>query len=332
MWYSAVGFLVILTLGLLTAPLAAEAQPPAKVPRIGLLLPESPPATSVPSPVVQGLRDLGYVEGQHIAFVYRYAEGNLDRLPDLASELVRLSVDLLVASGVAAALAAKHATTTIPIVFFGATDPVGRGLVASLARPGGNITGVAFDGGPEIFGKRLELLKEAVPTVSRVAILSGNARAPTYEAGEKVQESAARALGLTLQYFYTQRREAFTEWVFPAITADAHAIDALHVGGPAANDYRRQIADFALQHRLPTIGVNRPLAEAGGLLSYGPNQRAMWQRAVVLVGKILQGATPADLPVEQPMKFDLVINLKTAKALGITIPPLLLFQADEVIQ
>jgi len=332
MWYSAVEFLVILALSLLAAPLAA-AQPPAKIPRIGVLSPGSPSATSVPmSPVVQGLRDLGYVEGQHITFAYRSAEGNLDRLPDLAAELVRLPVDMILAGGVASALAAKQATTTIPIVFSEAADPVGRGLVASLARPGGNITGVSYDGGPGISGKRLELLKAAVPTISRVAMLVGNVRTPTSDAGEQAQESAARALGLTLRYFYVQRREEFTEWVFPAITSDTPTIDALHAAGPLASQYQRQIADFALQHRLPTIGIGKNQAEAGSLLSYGPNRRALQQRTAMLVGKILQGAKPADLPVEQPTQFELVINLKTAKELGLTIPPTVLFQADEVIK
>jgi putative ABC transport system substrate-binding protein len=246
--------------------------------------------------------------------------------------LVRLPVDILLVGGIAPALAAKQATTTIPIVFTAATDPVGRGLVASLARPGGNITGVAVDGGPEIFGKRLELLKEAVPTISRVAILAGNVRAPTYDAVEQEQESAARALGLTLRYFYVQRSAAFTESVFPAITSDAHTIDALHAGGPLAYDYRRQIADFALQHRLPMIGIRKEQAEAGSLLSYGSTVRERQQRGAVLVDKILKGAKPADLPVEQPTKYELVINLKTAQALGLTIPSTVLFQADEVIK
>jgi putative ABC transport system substrate-binding protein len=330
MWYRAIGCVVTLILSLLVVSLAADAPPPGKVRRIGVLSSVSPPTPSVPSPWVQWLRDLGYVEGQHIAFAYRYAEGNQERLPDLAAELVHLPVDILVAGGVAAALAAKHATTTIPIVFYGATDPVGRGLVASLARPGGNITGVSVDGGPEIFSKRLELLKEAVPTISRVAMLAGSVRAPT--TSEKALESAAQALGLTLRYFYVRQPEEFLAWVFPAITADADASDALHAGGPAVSMYRQQIADFALQHRLPTIGILRDLAEAGALLSYGPSLRAIQQRAAVFVGKILQGAMPAELPVEQPTKYELIINLKTAKALGITMPPSLLLLADEVLQ
>ena len=209
MWYSAVRFLVTFTLSLLVLPLAADAQLPVKVTRIGMLSPGSPPATSVPSPFVQGLRDLGYVEGQHIAFERRYAEGNLDRLPDLATELVRLPVDLLVTAGLASTLAAKHATTTLPIVFHSVANPVGNGLVASLARPGGNLTGAAFEPGPEFTHKRLELLKDAVPTVSRVAMLSGQVRlpSPTSEANEQARERAAQALGLTLRYFSVQRLE-----------------------------------------------------------------------------------------------------------------------------
>jgi putative ABC transport system substrate-binding protein len=315
-------------------PRAINAQQPIKVPLIGVLNAGPPPseAQRQQSPLLQKLRELGWHEGHNIAFERRYAEGNLDRLPDLAAELVRLPVDMILAVPLASALAAQHATTTIPIVFSNTTDPVGRGLVASLARPGGNITGVANDGGPDLFGKRLELLKEAVPTVSRVAMLYGQVRAPTYDAAEKEQERAARALGLTLRYFHVQRGEAFTEWVFPAIKADTHTIDALHMGGPLTDQYRGQIADFALQHRLPTIGFQRTFAEAGCLLSYGANAAGVSRRAAAFVDKILKGAQPADLPVEQPTKFDFVINLKTAQALGLTIPPTVLFQADEVIR
>jgi len=278
-----VALIVTLVLALLATPLATTAQPPTKVPRIGVLSQGSPPATSVLSPFVQELR-------------------------------------------AATVQAAKHATTTIPIIFIGIFDPVGHGLVASLARPGGNITGVGFDPGPEIGGKHLELLKAAVPTVSRVAMLVGHER---YEALEEVWERAARGLGLTLRYFYVTRSEAITAWVFPAITAEASPIDALFTGGgPAVFRYRRQLADFALQHRLPMIGVQRPYAEVGSLLSYGTTQREVQGRAAVLVDKILKGTKP----VEQPVKYELVINLKTAQALGLTIPPMLLFQADEVIR
>jgi putative ABC transport system substrate-binding protein len=335
MWYSAVGFIVTLILNLLAAPLAAEPPPPTKIPRIGVLTQWRSPAEfrAFYAPFFQGLRDLGWVEGQNMALEWRAAEENLDRLPDLAAELVRLPVDLILAQAESSVRAAKYATTTIPIVFSGASDPVGRGLVASLARPGGNITGVAFDSWLEITGKRLELLKAAVPTVSRVAMLSGQERrSPTYEALEQVQERAAQGLGLTLRYFYVTRSEEFTAEVFPALTSDTDPIDALHTEGPIVSGSRRQIADFALQHRLPMIGVQRSYAEAGSLLSYGPTQRELQWRAAVLVDKILKGAKPADLPVEQPTKFELVINLKTAQALGITIPPSLLFQADDVIK
>jgi putative tryptophan/tyrosine transport system substrate-binding protein len=330
---------VTLTLAILPTPRAPQAQPPVKIPRIGLLSPGTPTTTSAFSRFRQGLRDLGYVEGQHIVLEYRYAEGNLDRLPDLAVELVRLPVDILHVIGFASAWAAKQATTTIPIVFVAAPNPVARGLVASLARPGGNITGVTNDAGPGLFGKVLELFKEAVPTISRVAILDGTMRAPTNdvevqarERGMQERESAARVLGLTLRFFYVERFEEITEGVFPAIKADAHAIDALLAGGTVVVAYRQQIAAFALQNRLPLIGIVREQAEAGALLSYGANVPELFRRAAYYVDRILKGAKPADLPVEQPTKFELVINLKTAEALGITIPPTLLILADEVIQ
>jgi putative tryptophan/tyrosine transport system substrate-binding protein len=328
------GLLITLALGLLVAPFAAEAQPAGNLSRIGLLLLGS--SSSFSSRLEgfrQGLRDLGWVEGQQIALEERYAE-NLDQLPDLAAELVRLPVALILAWGAANALAAQQATTTIPIVFVGVANPIGRGLVPSLARPGGNITGIASEGHPEggagLTAKQLELLKEAVPTVSRVAMLFGQVGVPTSGAGEL--ERAAAVLGLTLRPFYVQRSEDFTAWVFPAITADTPAIDALYVRGGVTFEARRQLADFALQHRLPLMGSVREHAEAGSLLAYGASQAAMWRRAATYVDKILKGTKPADLPVEQPTAFELVINLKTAQALGLTIPPTLLFQADEVIR
>jgi len=331
-----IGLLFTLTLGLLVAPFAAEAQPAGKVSRIGLLmLGSSSGFLSRIEVFRQGLRDLGWVEGQQIALEYRYAE-NLDRLPDLAAKLVRLPVALILAWGAANALAAKQATTTIPIVFVGVANPIGRGLVPSLARPGGNITGIASEGhpegGPGLTAKQLELLKEAVPTVSRVAMLLGQVGGPTSGAGEQARERAAPVLGLTLRHFYVQRSEEFTGWIFPAITADAPAIDALYARGGVTFESRRQLADFALQLRLPMMGSVREHAEAGSLLSYGASQAAMWRRAAHYVDKILKGTTPADLPVEQPTQFELVINLKTAQALGLTISPTLLFQADEVIR
>jgi putative ABC transport system substrate-binding protein len=335
MWSGVIGCLVTLTLSLLAVSLTADAQPPGTVPRIGLLIPGSSASFSSRIEVFrQGLLDLGYVEGQQIALEERYAE-NLDRIPDLAAELVRLPVALILAWGATSALAAKHATSTIPIVFVGVANPVGRGLVANLARPGGNLTGMASEGHPEggagLTAKQLELLKEAVPTVSRVAMLFGQARVPAV-ADEQARERAAAGLGLALRSFYGQRLEEFTAWVLPAITADTPGIDALYARGGVTFEARRQLADFALQHRLPMMGSVREHAEAGFLLSYGAGQAAMWRRAAHYVDRILKGTTPGDLPVEQPTQFELVINLKTAKALGITIPPLFLFRADEVIQ
>jgi putative ABC transport system substrate-binding protein len=274
-------FLVTLALGFPVVSLAAEAPPAGNVSRIGLLLLGSPASfSSRLEGFRQGLRDLGWVEGQHITLEERYAE-RLDQLPDLAAELVRLPVALILAWGAANALAAQQATTTIPIVFVGVANPIGRGLVASLARPGGNVTGIASEGHPEggagLTAKQLELLKEAVPTVSRVAMLFGQVGVPTSGADER--ERAAAALGLTLRPFYVQRSEDFTAWVFPAIMADTPAIDALYARGGVTFEARRQLADFALQHRLPLMGSVREHAEAGSLLAYGASQAAMWRRA-----------------------------------------------------
>jgi putative ABC transport system substrate-binding protein len=331
-----IGLLITLTLGLLVAPFAAEAQPAEKVHRIGILQVGTASGTAGSMEVFQqGLRDLGWVEGQQITLEERSAE-HLDRLPALAAELVRLPVALILAWGTSSVRAAQHATTTTPIVFVDVANPVGRGVVLSLARPGGNSTGIASEGHPEggagLIAKQLDLLKEAVPTVSRIAMLLGQVGLPTSGAGEQARERAAPVLGLTLRHFYVQRPEDFTEWVFPAITADAPAIDALYARGPFMFASRRQLADFALQHRLPLMGSVKEHAEAGSLLSYGPSRAAMWRRAAHYVDKILKGTPPADLPVEQPTQFELVINLKTAEALGLTIPPTLLFQADEIIR
>jgi putative tryptophan/tyrosine transport system substrate-binding protein len=326
--------LITLALGLLAAPLAAEAPPARDVSRLGLLLLGSSSSFSVHlEGFRQGLRDLGWVEGQQIALEERYAE-HLDQLPALAADLVRLPVALILAGGAANALAAKQATTTIPIVFVGVANPIGRGLVPNLARPGGPITGIASEGHPEggagLTAKQLELLKAAVPTVSRVAMLFGQVGIPT--SGPEERERAAAVLGLTLRFFYVQRPEDFTAWIFPAILADAPAIDALYARGGVTFEARRQLADFALQHRLPLMGSGREHAEVGSLLAYGASQAAMWRRAAHYVDKILKGTKPADLPVEQPTTFELVINLKTAQALGLTIPPALLVQATEVIR
>ena len=336
---STVWCIVTLTLRILVTLLAVDAQPAEKVYRIGILQTGTAADTARFREVFsQGLRDLGWVEGQHIALEYRYAE-HLDQLPDLAAALVRLPVALILARGTPSARAAQHATTTIPIVFVDVVNPVERGLVASLARPGGNITGMGSEeghpeGGAGLTAKQLELLKDAVPTVSRVAMLFEQVNLPTreQEANEQARKRAAQVLGLTLRHFYVQRPEEFTEWVFPAITADAQAIDALYARGGMTFGSRQQLANFALQHRLPLMSESKEFAEAGSLLSYGASGPAMWRRAAHYVDRILKGTTPADLPVEQPMTFELVINLKTAKALGITLPSTLLFLADEVIQ
>jgi len=315
----------VIALGLFLAPDPSHAQVVAKTPRIGMLTPAFDPHPGFAG-FRQGLRDLGYVEGQSIALEYRFAEGKAERLPELAAELVRLKMDVILASSVAAARAAQHATETIPIVF-GGTDPVGQGLVASLARPGGNITGVSYND-PALMGKRLELLKAAVPGVTRVAYLWHAALLTARNLHET--ETAARALGVQLHPVEVREPYPFDQAF--ATMAEAHA-DALITQPSAVLLSRRtQIVDLAAKTRLPGISPDRELAEAGGLMAYGPTVAANYRRAATYVDKILQGAKPADLPVEQPMKFELIINLKTAKALGLTITSTILFQADEVIQ
>ena len=315
----------VIALGLFLAPDPSHAQVVAKTPRIGMLTPAFDPHPGFEG-FRQGLRDLGYVEGQSIALEYRFAEGKAERLPELAAELVRLKMDVILASSVAAARAAQHATETIPIVF-GGTDPVGQGLVASLARPGGNITGVSYND-PALMGKRLELLKAAVPGVTRVAYLwyaAPNA-APFLQEAERV----VRALGIQLHPVEVRDPYPFDQAF--ATMAAAHT-DALTTQPNAEFFTRRtQIVDLAAKMRLPVIFDTREFVEAGGLMAYGNSIPAIYYRAATYVDKILKGAKPADLPVEQPTKFELVINLKAAQALGLTIPPTILFQANEVIQ
>ena len=322
-------FIGTLAVFLLVVPLASEAQAPAKVHRIGFLTSRSP--TDSPHLLEafrQGLRELGYVEGQNIAIEYRFAEGRPERLPALAAELVRLKVDVIVTAAPPAHLAAKQATSTIPIVFVVTGDPVAEGLVASLARPGGNITGLSSIA-PEVVGKQLELLKEVTPRVSRVAVLQ-NPSNHVHPAMLRQAEGAARALGVQLHT--VQARTP------PEIDAAFEAMRSQRAGGVLVlRDLlflaqRTQIAALAAKSRLPAVYGNKEVAEAGGLMAYGANTPQMYRRAATYVDKILKGAKPADLPVEQPTKFELVINLKTAKALGLTIPPSLLQRADEVIQ
>src|SRR5712691_3840191 len=329
MWGSTLGGIVTLILSLLTAPLTSTAQQAAKVPRLGLLIPGS---SSAFAPRIEafryGLRDLGYVEGRNITMEYRFAEGQDDRLPALVAELIRLQVDIIVTDGEAAIRAAQHATTTIPIVMAVSGDPVGIGYVASLARPGGNITGLSFMQ-PEVSGKRLELLQEAVPTLSHVAVL-WNPDVPVSTLGFKETQTAAHALGLPLQSLEVRGPDEFDQ-AFAAMTSE-HADALVVLSNPLFFEHRRQLAELAVKHRLPAIFLFREYVEAGGLMAYGANRNDMWRRAASYMDRILKGTKPADLPVEQPVKFALVINLKTAKALGVTIPPTLLFQADEVIQ
>ncbi len=318
-------------LGILLAPLAAGAQPPAKIPRVGLLRFGSPSDSGIrftEEPFRQGLRELGYVEGQNIAIEYRHSEGREHRLPELAADLVRLKVDVIVATGGLAASAVRNATKTIPIVMAGVSDPIGSGLVASLARPGGNITGLSILA-PELSGKRLELLKQVVPRVSRVAVLAYPAN-PAFPAQLRETQVAARTLGLRLQILEVRSPDDLDRAFGAAKKERAGALNIL----PSAFHvfHRKKLVDLAAETRLPAMYDNREWAEAGGLMAYGPNFSDLYRRAAGYVDKILKGAKPADLPVEQPTKFELVINLKTAKALGLTIPPSLMLRADEVIQ
>ncbi len=311
------------------APVAAGAQPPKKVPRIGYVVPNTP---TVSAPYLeafrQGLRELGYVEGKNIALEVRYAEGKPDRLPNLAAELVCLKVDLIVVVGSAGALAAKQATSTIPTVFVLVDDPVGAGLVASLARPGGNVTGLATFAG-ELIGKRLELLKEAVPRATRVAVLSEPAH-PFHAADVSETRAAARALGVQLQVLELRGPHEF-ESAFAAMTREG--ADAVLVLPTILTFlHGRRIVDLAGKNRLPVMYAYRHQVEGGGLMSYGPILADMYRRAAAYVDKILKGAKPADLPVEQPTRFELVINMKTAKALGLKFPQSILIRADQVIQ
>jgi ABC-type uncharacterized transport system substrate-binding protein len=322
-------FISTLAGGLLAVPLAAEAREPGKVARIGMLSQGSPTfSPQLREAFRQQLRELGYVEGQNIVIEYRWAEGRAERLPDLAAELVSLNVDVIVAGGTPAPLAAKHATRTIPIVMTAAGDPVGSGLVASLARPGGNVTGLSARS-PELGGKRLQLLKEVVPGLSRVAVL-WNAANPYAALVVRETETAARTLGLQVQSLEVRGPDDFENALPGAIRGRAGAL--IVVEDPLTFLYLKRIAEFAAQNRLPATYGYREFAEAGGLMTVGPNLADLYRRAAIYVDKILKGAKPADLPVEQATKFELVINLKTAKALGLTIPPSLLQRADQVIE
>ncbi len=324
-------FIGTLAGGLLTAPLAADAQQAAKIARIGYLATNLAAASYQPEAFRQGLRDLGHVEGRNVVIEYRDAEGKLERLPALAAELVALKVDVIVAPPTLAAVAAKQAIKTIPIVFAVATDPVGSGLVTSLARPGGNVTGLSSFG-PELVGKCLELLKQAVPGVSRVAVLwQPDAHGEhTQKDMLKEAEVAARAQGERLQVVEARGPANFDRAFSDMTRARAGALTVL----PSTMFFieRRRLVALAAKHRLPAVYPSREFVDAGGLMAYGSDLADMLRRTATYVDKILKGAKPGDLPVEQPTKFELVINLKAAKALGLTIPPSMLGRADEVVE
>jgi putative ABC transport system substrate-binding protein len=317
--------------GLLAAPRAAGAQQPVKVPRLGVLSFYAPPA--VPDwqqrlhqwPFWQGMRELGWHEGRNIVIEFRWAEGRLERLPLLAAELVQLKVDAILALGGAEITAAQEATDTIPIVM-ASLDAVEQGFVASLARPGGNVTGLTAMTA-ELSQKRLELLKETVPQISRIAALQCQGLSGL---GGTETQVAAQALGMHLQFLEGRDPDDYEAAFAAARRARAEALVVFTCYFNTLN--RQQIVALAAQYRLPAIYTERGWVQAGGLMSYGPNDAEMHRRAATYMDKVLKGVKPADLPVEQPLKFELVINLKTAQALGLTIPPTLLFQADEVIR
>jgi putative ABC transport system substrate-binding protein len=307
-------------------PAASEAQPTGTVAHIGLLRSGSPPDPFVEA-FRQGLRELGYVEGQNIVIEYRWAKGRDKLLPDLAADLVRHKVAVIVTSGAPALLASKHATSEIPIVMAVTGDPVGLGLVASFARPGGNVTGLSYQT-DELAGKWVQLLKEAVPRVSRIVALADHRGG-----GQQVKtaEVAARTVGVSLQVLTVGRPDDFETTFAEAKRRHAEALIVL--GSPFFSTYRARLVELAARYRLPTMYHQREFVEgAGGLMSYGPDLRDLFRRAAVYVDKVLKGAKPGDLPVEQASKFELVINLRTAKTLGLTIPLSLLQRADRVIE
>ena len=324
-----IGLAVVFVLNLTLAPLALEAQPTAKIARIGYLAIDQAASPHLREAFLQELRDLGYIEGRNLVIEYRSAEGKSEQLPALAAELVALKVDVIVAPSTVAALAAKQATRTLPIV--SVAIPVTSGLVTSLARPGGNVTGLSFFS-PELVGKCLEQLKLAVPAVSRIAALwqPGVQGEPTEKEMLKAAEVAARALGVRLQFVEARGPENFDRAFSEMTRARAGALTVLPSNMFISE--RRRLVDLAAKNRLPAVYPWREFVDAGGLMSYGLNVADLFRRAATYVDKILKGAKPADLPVEQPTKFELVINLKTAKVLGLTIPQTLQQRADQMIE
>jgi putative ABC transport system substrate-binding protein len=320
----------VLSVAILACTHPADAQQPTKLPQIGYLTGVTLSAQSARIEAFrQGLRELRYVEGKNIVIEWRSAEGKLDRLPALASELVRLKVDIIVTGGPSATRPAKEATVTIPIVMAQDSDPVANGFVASLARPGGNITGLATLS-PEISGKRLELLKETVPRLSRVAIFGNSTRAE-YAQVLKELDLAAGAFGVKLQYLDVLSPKDVETAFQAASKARADAV-LFQVPGPVIGSQQPQITELAVKNRLPVMYERAAEVEAGGLMSYGVSIDGLYRRAATYVDKILKGTKPADLPVEQPTKFEFIINLKAAKQIGLTMPPNVLARADRVIK
>jgi putative ABC transport system substrate-binding protein len=316
-----------LVVAVLVAPITAKAQPPGKVPRVGVIGERSPTDPFLAA-FRQGLRELGYTEGQNIIIEYRYTQGVGDRYPNLTAELIRLKVDVLVVGGTVGARSAKAQTTTVPIVLTLAGDPVGSGLVASLARPGGNATGLS-NIIADLSGKQLELLQLAVPQVSRVTVLYNPAN-PAARAALNEARGTARALGIELHVLEVRQPTDLASALSTAKTRNAGAL--LVISDPVFGSELARLSKLALDDRLPAMYATRSFAEAGGLMAYGPSFPDNWRRAATYVDKILKGAKPGDLPVEQPSRLELVINLRTAKALGLTIPPSLLQRADQVIK
>ena len=329
MRYRTVGLIILCALGLLAAPWVCAGQQPQTVARVGILFPRLSRSAPLMQAFAQHLHNLGYIEGHNLAIEFRTAEGQMERLPDLAAELVRLNVDVILAAAFEVVLrAARQATSTIPIVMTAVGyDPIAQGYVASLAHPGGNVTGV-FLRQIELTGKRLELLKEAVPQASRIAVLWDALSADQYRAAEE----AARVLGVHLLSLELHNPPAYNyEGAFAAAVQE-RAEALLMLGSPLFNPERARITNLATQYRLPAMFHFREFVEVGGLMAYGANLNDMYRLAASYVDRILKGAKPADLPVEQPTKYELVLNLKTARALGLTFPPHLLVLADEVIQ
>jgi len=322
-------FMAMLTGGIVVSPLAAEAQQAGKVYRVGFLGNSSAALeANLVGPFREGLRELGYVEGRNIVIEYRWAEGKYERFPALIAELAALNVDVIVTAGTPAALAVKRTTPSIPLVMAAVGDPIGVGLVASLARPGGNVTGLSAIA-PELEGKRLELLREVVPKLSHIAVL-WNPDNPFHAGSVKETRAAAQVLGIKAQLVGVRISEEFPA-AFAAIVRERPGA-LLVLADRIFLHNRARIVDFGAKHRLPGVYPYRELVEAGGLMSFGPSYPGMHRRAAHYVDKILKGSKPADLPVEQPATFELIINLKAAKALGLTIPQSLLLRADEIIQ